>query len=383
MLQWLRPAAVAAVVGVVPAVSAADPPHLAPPAPSVTAAPTLADLRPLTGAGSMPPVVPAGLATEPVGEVLDLTPPTLPGRSEHAHPAKHHHHDHSGGLFASGEYLLWRPRLGDSAFALIDPANDLTPAGRVKDVPLGTRSGFRANLGYKLPGSGWAVGVTYTHLLSTGRETVAAPAGGVLYPLLTRPGIVDRAASAVGTGRVKYDAFDLDISRTTEIDEHVALRSFAGVRFTDLDTDLGSTYDGLLARNSAVQTNSGFQGVGPTAGAEATWLVGHGLNLFGNARGGLLYGTFDGRARETNAAGAVNLADVTDRFSGLAPVVAVGLGGSFQFRGITVAGGYEVTHYFGVVSRPTFTDDFAEGRVARRRSDLSFDGIFIRVGAAY
>lgn len=329
-----------------------------------------------------PPVVPSGLVAEPVGEVVDLTPPSLPGRS--APPAVTATLcDEPGAWFATGEVLLWRPRLGDAAFALLDPRADLTPMGRVRDVPLDARAGLRVGAGYRFAGSGWNVGLTYTHFNSTGTQDAVAPPGGVVYPLLNRPGIVDQAARLTGTARLNYDLFDLDFSKAVVVDPHLTLRPFAGVRFADIDTCLGASADGGLARQAAVHSGSGFQGVGPTAGAEAAWTVTRRLSLFGTARGGLLFGTFDGRGRETNANGAVLLADVADRFSGVAPVVSVGLGGSYRWRTVSVAAGYEVTHWFGAVSRPSFTDDFADGRVTRRRSDLSLDGVFLRLGVEY
>jgi hypothetical protein len=61
----------------------------------------------------------------------------------------------------------------------------------------------------------------------------------------------------------------------------------------------------------------------------------------------------------------------------------VQLGGSWQWRALSFAAGYEVTHWFNLISRPTATDDFAEGKVLRRSSDLSLDGVFFRVAVGY
>lgn len=336
----------------------------------------------LGAAHADPPVVPSGLVAEPAGEVLDLTPPTLPGRPTPPSVTQTLC-DEPGAWFATGEVLLWRPRLGDAAFALVDPRADLAPMGRVKDVSLDARAGLRVGAGYRFAGSGWGVGLTYTHFASSGSQDATAPTGGVVYPLLNRPGIVDRAARLTGTARLDYDLFDLDFSKAVAVDPHLTLRPFAGVRFADIDTCLGAAAAGLLAQQAVVRSGSGFQGAGPTAGAEAAWTVTRRLSLFGTARGGLLFGTFDGYARETNANGAVLLADVADRFSSVAPMVSVGLGASYRWRTVSVAAGYEVTHWFGAVTRPSFTDDFADGRVARRRSDLSLDGVYLRLGVEY
>ena len=122
---------------------------------------------------------------------------------------------------------------------------------------------------------------------------------------------------------------------------------------------------------------------GPLAGVATEWTLGEHVRLFGAARGGLLYGTFDTRGRETNGAGTILLADVADRYSGAVPTAGVSLGGGYRWRSLNLSGGYELTHYFGGVSRPDLADDFAEGRVSRRRGDLSLDGVFLRFEYTY
>lgn len=331
-----------------------------------------------------PPVIPAGLASEPAGPILDLTPPALPGPAHTAVYApgvrmEAEKAEQPAGFFASADLMFGRPRFSDNAFALVDPLLDLSPSGRVREVNPDSRAGLRVGGGYRLE-SGWGVGLTYSYLQSRDGLTVAAPAGGTVYPLLTRPGIVDRADTAFATAGITYQLFDLDFSKTVALDKHLSLTTFGGVRFVNLNTDLGADYDSQLARQAAVRTTSKFIGAGPTAGATATWTAGP-VGLFGTARGGLVYGRFDGTYAEAN--GGVGLADVSDRSFGVAPVVSVGVGGSYAWRGVSLAVGYEVTQWFGAISRPTFTDDFADGRVARRRTDLSLDGVFIRLTASY
>lgn len=332
-------------------------------------------------AGPPPSVVP--LHVEPAGEVVDVTPPELPGRAHVADPPSVHAAHEDGGFTAAAEVLLWRPRFGDTGYALLDPLADLTPQGRVKDVQPGNRAGLRVGGRYRFEHYGWDVGVTYTHLKNTGSDEAVAPAGGLVYPLLTRAGGTDRAARAAAEVTLKYNLFDLDAGRTFALDDHLAVRPFAGVRFADLDTRLTATYDGRLARRAEATADSLFRGAGPTAGAAAEWRLGERVGLFGSARGGLVYGTFDTRTRETNGAGGLLLADVGDRFSGVVPTTTVALGGSFRWRSLEVAGGYELTHWFGAVARPDLPDDFAEGRAVRRRGDLSLDGVFVRLAYTY
>ncbi|HET6574315.1 MAG TPA: Lpg1974 family pore-forming outer membrane protein [Fimbriiglobus sp.] len=331
-------------------------------------------------------VVPVGdgpLATpEPPIHVRDLTPAELPGGSNSAYNVLTTP-ESPGAWLVTADYLLWRPRLDSTDYALLDPRNDLAPQGRVRNLTYDTRSGLRVGLGYRLPGHGWDVGVTYTDLHTSGHDALAAPPGGVLYPTLTRPGLIDTASRAAATAGLDYQVFDIDFGKRFAVDPYLSLRVFGGVRLASIDVDQSVLYDGCQARLAEVRTCAGLEGAGPTAGAEARWAVSDRLGLFGTARGGMLFADFDGRVRETNAGGAVLNADVSDRFAGLAPFVSVGLGGSWRWRTLTLVAGYEVTHWFKATTRPVLVDDFAAGKVVRRRGDLSLDGIFLRLGAAY
>lgn len=342
-----------------------------------------------------PSVLPASVpaVVEPTG-MVDLTPPELahpPAATAHATDAlcgcapgerSHGGHAHSG-WFAAGDFLLWRPRMDSLNYAVADATDDLVPRGRVQNLRFAADGGFRVNLGYRLPKQGWDVGVTYTYYRSDANESTAAPPGGLLYPTLTRPGVIDSVSTASATAGLTYNVFDADIGRTWNVDEHLALRTFGGIRFASIDTEMQANYDGRLATFAQVRNDASFSGTGPTLGAEARWNVCKCVSLFGNARGGLIYGDFAASALETNGAGAVVNADLSDNFTGVAPFGSIALGGTWTWRNISLTAGYEVTHWSNVVARPTLVDDFAEGKTLVRRSDLSFDGVFFRVAFGY
>jgi hypothetical protein len=328
-------------------------------------------------AGGNPPAAP-----EPPIHVRDLTPPELPGDAAAACDVLTAP-ESPGAWLATADYLLWRPRLDGTDYALLDPRRDLATQGRVRNHTYDTRSGLRVGLGYRLPGHGWDIGVIYTYLNTSGSDALAAQPGGVLYPTLTRPGLIDVADRAAATAGLDYQVFDIDFGKRFAVDPYLSLRVFGGVRLASIDVDLNAVYDGGQARLAEVRTCTGLEGAGPTAGAEARWDVSDRLGLFGTARGGLLFADFDGRVRETNAGRAVLNADVSDQFAGLAPFVSVGLGGSWRWRALTLAAGYEVTHWFNATTRPVLVDDFADGKVVRRRGDLSLDGIFLRLSTEY
>lgn len=345
----------------------------------------------------MPSVQPVSASEPAPPRMRDVTPPEL--SHEHGSHGQGSHgstelltgccfgnpkvSDAPGQFFASGEFLIWRPRLDSLDYALLDPNNDLTPQGRLQSMRYESRGGLRVGMGYRLPGKGWDIGLTYTYFRSSGDAASAAPAGGVLYPSLTRPGLIDRVSTASITGGLDYSVFDLDVGRTWEVDSQMTLRTFGGVRFASIDLDQTASYDGIHASMAQVNNRSAFDGVGPTAGLEARWTLTPAIAVFGNARGGLLFGDFAGSTRETNGGGLAVNSDIADEYSGVTPFASVALGGSYTWRTLTFAAGYEITHYFNAVTRPVLTDDFAEGKVLRRRSDLSFDGVFFRLGIAY
>lgn len=343
------------------------------------AGPAVAD-PPVVG----PPPSIAALPVQPAGGVVDVTPAELPPAHHPADAHKTPHPPHpEGGITFAAEVLLWRARLGDTPYALLDPLADLSPQGRVRDVQPGNRAGLRVGGRYLFEHTGWDVGLTFTHLNTAGGDEVAAPPGGLVYPLLTRAGLTDRANFAAADVRLKYGVFDLEAGKTVALDEWLTLRPFAGVRFADLDRQLTARYDGRQARGAEVWADSRFRGAGPVAGVGTEWTLGEHVRLFGGTRFGLLYGTFDTGVRETNAHGVRLLADVGDRFSGVVPTAGVSLGGGYRWRSLAVSAGYELTHYFNGLSRPDLGDDFAEGRAARRRGDVSLDGVFLRLEYTY
>ena len=347
----------------------------------------------------MTPTTPAAVAKESP-TVVDLTPEVIPGPSHshttyppphgYEHGSEFHHHleDTHGQWFATGEYLLWRPRMDGMGYAIVDPVDDFTPTGRVQNLNHDVSSGLRVGLGYRLPKQGWDVGVQYTYLHSTADQAIMVGPGAVIYPTYTRPGVIDAVKSAIGFASFDYHVFDIDVGRTWTVDEHFQLRTLGGIRLASLDFDYGSRYDGGQAQSAMVTNRSAFDGAGPTAGLEAQWTLGRGLGLIGRTRGGLLYGDFSSEVVETNGvANAVLppavLTNLGDDFSGVTPFLSVALGGSWQWRNIHLTAGYEVTHYFGVASQPVLVDDFAEGKYVRKRNDFSFDGVFFRLGVTY
>ncbi|HTK77605.1 MAG TPA: Lpg1974 family pore-forming outer membrane protein [Gemmataceae bacterium] len=314
--------------------------------------------------------------------VVDLTPPEVPGRQvtiSEIVPGP----SSPRAILTSAEYLLVRPRRRDLDFALVDPFDDFTPEGKVKSVEWPTVSGLRAGIGYRPADSCWETMFTYMYLHSGDDRRAAAPPGGVLYPTLTRPGIVDRALTADAGSGITFNVFDLEAARRFTIDDSFAFRVSGGMRWASIDQSLDAFYFGGDADGAHVRSRAAFDGFGLTVGGQGDWVLGRGFRLFTRARGSLLVGDSCSRLRETNSGGLILNADVRDHSVQTVPVLELASGLSWEYRNFTASVGYEIANWFNLFDSPYFIDDFAEGKIGRRRSDVSLEGVFFRLGMAF
>jgi Legionella pneumophila major outer membrane protein precursor len=322
---------------------------------------------------------PAGDAPPPV---VDLTPPDLPGRRvaiSEIVPGPCNPRT----FLTSAEYLLVRPRRRDLDFAIVDPIDDLAPQGKIKSADWPTVSGLRAGIGYRPADSLWEAMFTYTYLFSGDDRTAAAPPGGVLYPTLTRPGVVDRVQAALAGSGITFNVFDLESGRRFQVDDSFAFRLFSGARWASVDQSLNAYYFGGDADRAHVRSRIEFDGAGVTVGGQGDWIIGRGFRLFGRARGSLLVGDFCTRLTETDQGGRVLNADVREHFVQTVPVLEIATGISWEYRNFKASVGYEVANWFNLADTPFFVDDLAEGKFGRRRGDVSLEGVFFQLGLAF
>src|SRR5262249_14196758 len=148
-------------------------------------------------------------------------------------------------------------------FAIIDPFNDLTPQGRVRTVNFDTSSGVRAGIGYRFPGSGWESWFTYTYLHAGGDRLAFAPDGGLGYPTLARPRLIDNVLQGAANLSLNYQLYDLEAARRVCFDDAFAFRFGFGVRVATIDQTLSAFYDGGDAQGALVRNRIDFDGGGP------------------------------------------------------------------------------------------------------------------------
>jgi hypothetical protein len=285
-------------------------------------------------------------------------------------------------LFFFGDYLYMRPRRRAQEYAIIDPNNNGRVEGSIETLDWDWRSGFRAGGGIASP-HGLEVGVFYTYLHSALTGGVLAPSGGVLFATLTHPGTVDEVASAFAATSFNYNVYDLEVGHTFTSGPSFSVRVFAGSRSARIDQNFNALYDGLTANKDFVTSRVQFDGHGARVGAEGFWESHSGLGLYGRASAALVLGDFKSHLAELNNAGTTVLVDVTDRFDKVIPVLELGFGATWRYRGLRISAGYEYTNWFGLSDLPDFVDDFHQGKLVHRISDLSIDGLTVRAELRY
>jgi hypothetical protein len=282
------------------------------------------------------------------------------------------------GLFLEADYLFLRPLVQPRDYAIVDPGGSNAPLGSIQQLALPWRSGLRVGAGYTLA-SGWEASFFYTYLHSAAGDAISAPAGGLLLATLTQPGTVEQVQTAVAATSLNYNVFDLEIGKRFQPCDTLALRAFGGTRFANIGNDFGVTYNGIDANQDQVFNHLTFHGAGLMLGGEGYKNLWQGLGLFGRASGSLLAGDYSTQFFEGNNGGTTALANVTDHFEKVVPVVELTLGASYQYRNLYLSVGYQFINWFGLIDLPNFSDDYAQGHLVRNTGDLSLNGLTARM----
>lgn len=332
---------------------------------------------------SPPPAAQAPPSAAPT--IVDLTPVDLPDRGHGGSPIDCVTcNNRSAGFTSSIEYLLVRVRRTANDYAIVDPNNNLAPEGRIRDVNFpDSDSALRASVGYRPRNSEWELLFTYMYLNTNDNAASTAPPGGVVYPTLTRPGVVDRVGLGIANAGVNLNVFDLETARTFRIDDGFTFRLGMGPRFANMTNTVLGAYFGGDANGAVARSRTNFDGAGLTAGVQGDWIVGRGLRFFGRARGSIIMADFCDSLTETNDFGQTVNAAVREHYMQTVPVLELASGVAWEYRSMRIAVGYEIQNWFNVVNEPTFVDTFAEGKIGRRQSDLGIEGFFVQFGVSF
>jgi Legionella pneumophila major outer membrane protein precursor len=299
------------------------------------------------------------------------------------------HHDHGcvedgikepePGYFATFDYLLVRPRRQALDFAIVDPTLDNAVNGNVSSAIWNTNSAYRLTAGYRLR-SGMDFAATYFYLHSKDNRNIVAPPGGALYATLTAP-FADQVDSAnVGTN-LDMDVIDVVLGQRMCVNDHLNVRLAVGTRIAAINQKLSAFYSGSTAGTGTfISSPINFDGIGLVAGGQAFWNVFRGVGVYAKANMALMTGDFRTSLIQTANGGSTTVVGVGDKFTRVVPVSELGLGLSWQTENIRFSFGYEIANYFNMVDSLDFVESSSFGKIGRRSSDLSYDGLVVSLG---
>jgi hypothetical protein len=289
------------------------------------------------------------------------------------------------GLYFTGDYLLLRPRRDALDYAVNSPNVTQTPGGTVESANWNTESGFRFGAGVRIPGQDWNFGVTWTNISSHDNTAQAAPAGGALYATLTRAGSYDQVDTATAATNFDYNVVDVELSRWIKVSDTFMLNVSGGGRFAWINQEFTAVYNGGPdhAVNDTVNTPVYFNGAGLTVGTEGQWNFYHGLGVYARARASLLSGQFKNYLTETTANNSVVIVNVNEKNDQIVPVAELGMGINYCSEHWHLSIGYELTNWFSMVDSLDFPDSSNIGKVGRRTSDLSLEGLAVQLGLVF
>jgi hypothetical protein len=295
---------------------------------------------------------------------------------------------HEGmGLSLWGDLLYLHARRNDLDFAVLNnTGSSAIPGGSIESLDWATNAGFRLGAGWTLPNSAWQIGLTYTYFHSNDNRGLAAPANGSLFATLPRAGTIDTVDSAVGSTSLDYQVVDLDLSRKFHPCNDLVLTVFGGGRFAYIDEKEKAVYNGAGAMNYEVSSPVLFRGAGLSVGGEGFWDMYRGAGIYARTRLGLVSGEFRNLHTEVNNAGgpgALGVVDVSEKTYAVLPVTEISMGLAYRANNMNLSIGYELTNWFGMVNSPDFIDPTAAGKLTRRTSDLSLEGLAVRLGLEY
>ena len=288
-----------------------------------------------------------------------------------------------------GDYLLMYAHRDALDYAVNSPNLVQSPGGTIQSLDWQTQSGFRVGGGYQVPGTGWLFGATFTYFHTKDDQFITAANGGTLYTTLTRGGSYDDVTSAAGMTNLDYNVLDVELSKRFCPTSGLDLTLFGGGRFALINQELTAIYNGgsMNAQNAQVMSPVYFYGGGLTAGFESMVELAKGsegqLGLYARARGSLVSGEVRNLLNETAANGTVSVVDVSDKYHTIIPVADIGLGVAMEWKNCYLRVGYEMTNWFGLIRSPDFPDAANTGTVGRRTSDLSLEGLAVRLGVDF
>ena len=193
----------------------------------------------------------------------------------------------------------------------------------------------------------------------------------------------DRATSATARNDFGYEVYDLGIGQSMNLTDTLSLHLCGIGRYTEIDEHFDVTYTGgdFQVPYRAFET-SAYHGGGILVGGELRWLLHNKVSLDFGSNVGTMLGEMTTRAFFPDDEPGVPT-DVRFDDTRMTPVLESSVGISINHRlgrrVVTLAGGYDMVHWFNIGDSRNFTDSHIEGKNIHLINDLSLDGAYVRL----
>ena len=235
---------------------------------------------------------------------------------------------------------------------------------------------FRLNLGYGLT-SQIDLRFRYTMFDGTSFDSRTALPGGTLATVRLHPDNDSMAVTdASAATELQMHVFDLELGNWCSLTECVSARPFMGVRSTDFDQSLMTSY--TVGGNQRFGLDSiSLTGVGFRAGSDVQWQFLPSVRFEGGVAGSILMANCKTSHVESGALTPMNIGD--NYLLGV-PVGEIYMGLAYDFEPIFVAVGLETSTWLNTGSYSHYLDDVSDGTYSRASNDFMLGAAYFRAG---
>lgn len=301
------------------------------------------------------------------------------------------------------DYLYWRVRRCDLDFAFTDASSDSSYVNKVWSVSPSYDSGFRVGI-LKACGD-MDFGAHYTYFKSNDHLSVAQAdiEGDLGQTRLTDNSLnVSAIQLARGDYRVELNQLDLELGYHLEVSDCLAARLFTGFRYANIKQEFSSQYsqnaDDPNGDSSGNAVDFGYQKseldfYGLYLGNKASYKVSDCFDFFGGFSLGIGVGENQHIYSHTYQPGGQSEPNQLDYIDGdcwkALGVLDLNLGVTFPLCNVcctdwALSFGYEFHHWFNTSGFLSLDrEDQFSAHLDSPCCDLGFDGLFVRLSAAF
>lgn len=297
----------------------------------------------------------------------------------------------------SVDVLIWKPIQANLDYAITRTSlGGSIYDGTVHYVDHEYDVGFRIPFSFNTSYDGWNINFDVTYFSDTETASVARPSGGGLHPIMIHPETLsDLSISQLGTevdavtvrNKIRYNAYDLYLSRPTYLTNHVDATPFFGVKVLSISQNLSGTaevdasYDYIHFHNDAETVCGGL-----TAGMRNSFHILGGLSLSTKFAASLVAGEIEDIAMEllsNEDDGGSKQHYVVDERNAILPGVELAAAFNFEtYMGdcsyLNLRVGYEFVHWWNTPNQRRYFNDERRGHsTGSSDGQLGFHGVFI------